>query len=66
MSELEQLEERIAKLSQGELARFREWFAEFDARLWDAEIERDGAAGKLDEIVAEGLEDYRTGKVRKL
>ena len=46
MSELEELEKRIRKLSPQELAKFRAWFAEFDHALWDRQIESDdcGAA----------------------
>lgn len=66
MSELERLEKAVEGLSPGDLARFREWFAEFDARLWDAQIERDAKAGRLDSVVAEALDDYRAGKTRDL
>jgi len=33
MSEVERLEERIAKLAPRELAELRAWFVEFDARF---------------------------------
>ena len=66
MSELDKLAERIKKLSPEDLKRFRAWFAEFDARVWDAQIEADSKAGKLDALVAEGLAEYEAGKTRKL
>ena len=53
MSKLEQIESQISSLSAEELARFREWFAEFDAEAWDRQIERDLAAGKFDDLIAE-------------
>jgi len=65
MSELKRLEEQVAMLSPDDLARFRAWFAEFDAALWDAQIERDAKGGKLDGLVAEALEEYRTDKARE-
>lgn len=43
MSEIEQLEQKIQNLPEAELAKFREWFAEFDATVWDRQIERDAA-----------------------
>ena len=43
MSELEKLEERIQKLSPEELKKFRKWFVEFDAQLWDEQIAADAA-----------------------
>jgi hypothetical protein len=66
MSELEKLEEHIQKLSPEELKAFRAWFAEFDARAWDAQIEADSKAGKLDAVVAEALAEHRAGKTRAL
>lgn len=65
MSELDRLEERIEKLSPEELKRFRAWFAEFDARVWDAQIEADSKAGRLDALVAEALAEHKAGKTRE-
>ena len=62
----ENLRERIAKLSPEELKKFRAWFAEFDARAWDAQTEQDSKAGKLDAMVAEVVEEYKAGKTRPL
>jgi hypothetical protein len=55
MSELEKLEEHIQKLSPEELKKFREWFVEFDAQLWDKQIAADSKAGKLDKLVSDAL-----------
>ena len=63
MSELEQIEERIAKLAPRDLAPFRAWFLEFDARVWDQQIEADAEAGKLDKLIGEAHADYKAGKV---
>ena len=66
MGELEALQERILQLSPQELQRLRAWFAEFDARMWDAQIEADANAGKFDGLVAEALAEYSAGKTRAL
>jgi len=66
MTDLEKLEKSIEELPPEELARFRDWFLEFEARIWDAQIERDAKAGRLDELVAEGLAEYRAGKAREI
>ena len=50
MSEIEQLEKTVANLSPKDLAQFRAWFLEFDARAWDEQIESDLKAGKLDTL----------------
>ena len=66
MSELEKLAQRIQSLSPEELKKFREWFAEFDARVWDEQIEADSKAGRLDPLVSDALAEYKAGKTRKL
>ena len=66
MSELELLEKRIQNLSPEELAKFREWFIEFDHLVWDKQIEADSKAGKLDDLVAEAMADYKAGKAREI
>jgi len=64
MSTVERLEDEVAKLPAAELAEFRRWFAEFDAAIWDAQIEADAKAGKLDALAAEALAEYQAGKAR--
>lgn len=66
MTEVEQLERGIENLTPQQLAKFRAWFLEFDARAWDEQIEADQRAGKLDGLVAEALADYKAGKAREL
>jgi hypothetical protein len=66
MSEIEQLEQRIENLPPQDLAKFRVWFVEFDARVWDAQIEADAKAGKLNDLTSEALTDYKAGKAREL
>lgn len=66
MSEVEQLEDRIQHLSPQDLAKFRAWFFEFDARVWDQQIEADLRAGKLNGLVADALAEYKAGRAREL
>ena len=51
MSEVEQIESQIKKLSPEELAELGAWFAEFDAQTWDRQIEADSTAGKFDQSI---------------
>ena len=47
---IHEIEQAITELSTTELARFREWFEEFDAKIGDptkGQIERDAKSGKL-------------------
>jgi hypothetical protein len=63
---LQELERAIAGLPADELAKFRTWFLEFDADAWDQQIERDVAAGRLDGLAEEALNDYRHGTTTEL
>ena len=66
MNALEKLAELIETLSPEELKKFRAWFAKFDARLWDAQIEADAEAGKRDALVTEALAEHKAGKTHEL
>ena len=62
MSKVEQIEDAVRRLSSGELAAFRAWFAEFDGARWDRQIEDDIAAGRLDALADEALADLRESR----
>jgi hypothetical protein len=66
MSQIEQLEKEVAGLSPEDLAKFRRWFLDFDARVWDQKIEADSQSGRLDSLIAEARADYEAGKAREL
>ena len=63
---VEDLEKAIAKLPPDQLARFRVWFEEFDAALFDQRIERDALSGKLDRLAEQAIDDLRKGRTREL
>jgi hypothetical protein len=62
MSTIREIEDAVRRLSSGELAEFRAWFAEFDGALWDLQIQEDAAAGRLDALADEALNDLREGR----
>jgi hypothetical protein len=66
MSEVERLEQRTENLSLEELVTLRAWFIEFDARVWDVQIEADAKAGKLCSQFSEALARHKAGKAREL
>jgi hypothetical protein len=66
MGKVELIEQQIASLSSDELATFRRWYAAFDADAWDRQIESDLREGKLDALIAEAREDFKSGKAREL
>jgi hypothetical protein len=66
MTTAEDIEKAVEQLPPRELARFRAWFEAFDAEQFDAAIERDARAGKLDTLAEEALADHRAGRSRDL
>ena len=56
----------MEELSSEELAKFRQWFAAFDAEAWDRQFEADVKAGKLDALADRALRDHAAGKSTKL
>ena len=62
MGSVSEIEAAVVRLSPVELAAFRQWFAEFDADAWDRQIESDIAAGRLDGLANEAIEDLRSGR----
>ena len=62
MTKVEALEREVEKLSLDELAAFRNWFAEYDWKAWDRQIERDSADGRLDQFAAEALAELERGE----
>ncbi len=66
MNGVEAIVHDVKTLSPKELAKFRNWFLSFDSDAWDAQIEADAAAGKLDALAEEALAEYKAGKAREL
>jgi len=58
----EDIEKAVEQLAPQELARFRAWFEAFDAQQFDAAIERDAQAGKLDALADEALAAHRASR----
>jgi hypothetical protein len=66
MSEVEEIEKAVKNLPASELRRFREWFDAFDGETWDAQIEADGASGKLDALADAAIADHESGNTKPL
>jgi len=62
MSTIAEIEDAVRRLSPEDLAALREWFVQLDAEAWDRQIEADAAAGRLDSLAEEALEDLRQGR----
>ena len=56
----------VKRLPERELARFRKWFADYDAAVWDRQLAADAQTGKLDALVREAQRDHRAGRTKSL
>ncbi|MBM4386434.1 MAG: hypothetical protein FJ088_01770 [Deltaproteobacteria bacterium] len=66
MSAVKEIVEAVSHLSKKDLAAFRKWFAEFDAGVWDKQLEKDVSSGKLDRLAEEALKDLKEGRCSNL
>ena len=66
MTRIKGIESAIEKLSKDDLAEFRAWFQEFDAKVWDMQLKEDASSGKLDKVSEQALNDYKAGKCKKI
>ena len=56
----------VKRLPKKDLARFRRWFAEYDAATWDRQLASDQAEGAFEALVREAHRDYRAGRTKTL
>jgi hypothetical protein len=66
MSTIHEIEQAIRGLELQDLAALRDWFAAFDAEIWDRQLEQDVAAGRLDRFAEEALRDLSEGRCTDL
>ena len=66
MRTVREIELAVSQLLLEELADFREWFEEFDAKAWDKQSELDATSGRLDELANQAISDFHTGKCKEL
>lgn len=66
MTTLLQIERAIEQLPREQFSKIHDWIVEKHWQTWDAQIERDSDAGKLDFLVEEARRDAKSGDVRPL
>ena len=66
MMTMQDIEEAIRQLAPKDLAALRIWFAAFDAEQWDQQFEEDAAAGRLDALAQEAIQDLQEGRCTDL
>ena len=55
---------QVQKLPPAEVFELGRWLREYEAELWDLQIEADIRSGRLDKLGQEALEELRAGKTR--
>ena len=66
MSTVEAITAAIAKLPPEQVAQIRAWLAEQADAEWDAQIEQDERAGRLDALAERALAEHKAGRTRPL
>ena len=60
------IEEAVAELNREEFTEFSQWFSKYQAAIWDEQIREDLDKGRLDDILNEVDEEYKSGNVKPL
>ncbi len=66
MSTVEAITTAIAELPPEQIAQIRAWLDERAAAEWDAQIEQDERAGRLDALAERALAEHQAGRTRPL
>lgn len=61
-----EIESAIEKLPPNEVSKLSEWFAEFEAQIWDEQIAEDIQNGKLKSLMEEAERDFAEGNCQPL
>ena len=66
MSRVHNVQQQIAQLDAAEFRALRDWLAEYEADLWDRQLEADAANGTLDRIAEHALREHEAGRTAPL
>ncbi len=66
MNKLKEIETIVTTLSKTDLTIFREWFSEFDAKIWDEQFEEDVISGKLNTLGEAAIQQFKAGHCKTL
>jgi hypothetical protein len=64
--DVKEIESAIAQLPPSELAELAKWFEEFQARVWDKQLEQDVSGGRLDAMIQQAEQDFEQGRCEPL
>jgi len=63
---IKEIESAITQLPPADLAELAKWFEEFHAQAWDAQLERDLKAGRLDALIKQAEQEFERGQCEPL
>ncbi len=66
MTTVEEITAAIAELPPDQVSQIREWLNERVEAEWDAQIEQDERAGRLNALADRALAEFRAGRTRPL
>lgn len=66
MSTVAEIEKALQKLPVDDAWKVADWLQEYLDAKWDAQIDADIAAGKLDKLADEAIKDHRAGRCKPL
>lgn len=66
MTTVKEIESAVKHLPKDRLLKFRNWFEEYDASLWDSEFENDVLNGKLDTLANQAIRSLKAKRCTEL
>ena len=66
MSKVAEIQQAITRLSPADQRQLARWFEEALEDAWDAQIEEDIKAGRLNDLIAQAEADIAAGRVKPL
>jgi hypothetical protein len=64
--DVQEIETAIAQLPRAQVAELAAWFEQFQAQLWDNQVEQDARDGRLDSLLDETKRDFDAGRCESL
>ena len=63
---IKDIETAVVNLPPNEFAEFAEWFEEYQAKVWDNQIDEDLKNGRLEHLISDAEADLEAGRCESL
>lgn len=64
--DIKEIESAISQLPPSEVAKLAKWFEEFQAKVWDTQLEQDVQAGQLKTLIEQAEREFEDGRCEPL